>query len=269
MSSPAADTSQPTMSLPPSPHAHHSDSTLPSSHSRVGGWHDEDLIDHHLEFHDVLRNQQPKQAVIHNQESVESVAFDRRIPFPGLGTSHDGDMDDSTTGGQSSLTQLNATKPPLPFPNPTPPALTSTSTSSSHPSTPTHSHSLPINMDQPPTSVDTVDIETQPDELMCRICFGSSSPEEVEELGRLISPCLCSGSMSVSVCERTNERTKISVVLSCLARVSGEPQRAILSFFFANRVSSHCFTEQKGCSFPPTYSAIRSSWNNHYCLPRT
>ncbi len=34
------------------------------------------------------------------------------------------------------------------------------------------------------------------EEKQCRICFGSDSPEEVEELGRLISPCLCSGTMS-------------------------------------------------------------------------
>lgn len=34
------------------------------------------------------------------------------------------------------------------------------------------------------------------DEKQCRICF--SGPEEQDALGRLISPCMCRGSMRVS-----------------------------------------------------------------------
>jgi hypothetical protein len=40
------------------------------------------------------------------------------------------------------------------------------------------------------------DEEEPPDERQCRICF--SGQEEEASLGRLISPCLCSGSMRVS-----------------------------------------------------------------------
>jgi hypothetical protein len=36
----------------------------------------------------------------------------------------------------------------------------------------------------------------EPDDRQCRICF--AGPEEEEAMGRLISPCLCSGSMRVS-----------------------------------------------------------------------
>ena len=38
--------------------------------------------------------------------------------------------------------------------------------------------------------------ELDPDEKQCRICFGGVDDED--SLGRLISPCLCSGSMRVS-----------------------------------------------------------------------
>ena len=34
------------------------------------------------------------------------------------------------------------------------------------------------------------------DDRQCRICFGG--PEEEESLGKMISPCLCTGSMRVS-----------------------------------------------------------------------
>lgn len=40
------------------------------------------------------------------------------------------------------------------------------------------------------------DEEEPPDERQCRICF--SGQEEEDTLGRLISPCLCAGSMRVS-----------------------------------------------------------------------
>jgi hypothetical protein len=39
--------------------------------------------------------------------------------------------------------------------------------------------------------------QTPKDDRQCRICFGG--PEDEAQLGRLISPCLCSGSMRVSV----------------------------------------------------------------------
>lgn len=38
--------------------------------------------------------------------------------------------------------------------------------------------------------------DDEPDDRQCRICFGGS--EEEPSLGRLISPCLCAGSMRVS-----------------------------------------------------------------------
>lgn len=38
--------------------------------------------------------------------------------------------------------------------------------------------------------------EEEPDDRQCRICFGGSEDEPT--LGRLISPCLCAGSMRVS-----------------------------------------------------------------------
>jgi hypothetical protein len=52
-----------------------------------------------------------------------------------------------------------------------------------------------------PTSADGADrTEHKPnmeeDQRQCRICFGGA--DEEEELGRLISPCLCAGSMRVS-----------------------------------------------------------------------
>lgn len=55
-----------------------------------------------------------------------------------------------------------------------------------------------------PTPLREVDIDERPktkedgdgDDRQCRICF--SGPEEEDSLGRLISPCLCTGSMRVS-----------------------------------------------------------------------
>jgi hypothetical protein len=44
--------------------------------------------------------------------------------------------------------------------------------------------------------VEDDDDEEPPDERQCRICF--SGQEEEATMGRLISPCLCSGSMRVS-----------------------------------------------------------------------
>lgn len=42
-----------------------------------------------------------------------------------------------------------------------------------------------------------LDPEGNVDDRQCRICFGGADDEPV--LGRLISPCLCSGSMRVSL----------------------------------------------------------------------
>lgn len=41
------------------------------------------------------------------------------------------------------------------------------------------------------------DDASEPDDRQCRICFGG--PEEEEYLGRLISPCFCTGSLRVSM----------------------------------------------------------------------
>lgn len=49
--------------------------------------------------------------------------------------------------------------------------------------------------------VEDQDEEPEPDDRQCRICFAGA--EEEDALGRLISPCLCSGSMRVSWTSRT------------------------------------------------------------------
>ena len=48
-------------------------------------------------------------------------------------------------------------------------------------------------MGSPSTPVE----EEEPDDRQCRICFLGA--EEEESMGRLISPCLCTGSMRVSL----------------------------------------------------------------------
>jgi hypothetical protein len=54
--------------------------------------------------------------------------------------------------------------------------------------------------------------EPEPDDRQCRICFAGA--EEEDALGRLISPCLCSGSMRVS-------RASRATLGSCGPAVSG------------------------------------------------
>jgi hypothetical protein len=79
---------------------------------------------------------------------------------------------------------LATSAPPFtPTTQPNPPVCTSTSTSDVH----TDRTDLP-------------EADPEDDDRICRICFcpAPSSPEEQEEMGRLISPCLCSGTMSVS-----------------------------------------------------------------------
>jgi hypothetical protein len=69
-------------------------------------------------------------------------------------------------------------------------------TNQPHPSSSASTSTSDVNTDRP----DLPEADPEDDDRICRICFcpAPSSPEEQEEMGRLISPCLCSGTMSVS-----------------------------------------------------------------------
>ncbi len=189
------------MSLPTPQHAFPNSNAWPLSASPkvADHWHEEDLIDHHLDFHDITRLQQPDEDVYRaEQEEIEGRPLDLKGEetehLTGSTTNHRGMVDAQTTGSPplarpifaETLASLS-NHPPQSVP------ISSSVSSSSSPDSSNPAQSHPPNLDLLHSTDDTQN------DLICRICFGSCSPEEIEELGRLISPCLCSGSMSVSV----------------------------------------------------------------------